>query len=115
MDIITYDDDCSVCTKFSKILSLLLRGRATIVPMHDSSIYREGMAKLGPEEYWRSFHVVSNGKWFSEEEAIVQLGGLLPFGKAIQKVVSVPPILAFLSKVLKFFQRKRNLECMTGI
>ncbi|RMG39881.1 MAG: DUF393 domain-containing protein [Methanobacteriota archaeon] len=111
MNIITYDDDCSVCTKFSKFLRPLVRRTAIVVPMHHSQIMKAGISKLGFEEYWTSFHVVVEGEWFSEKEAIVRLAGLLPMGIVLQKVASFPPILDLLTKLLRHFQRRRKLEC----
>lgn len=109
MDYITYDDDCSVCSKFARFLKILTAGRVPIFPMHDPKVIKAGYSKIGSDEYWKSFHVISNGKWYTEEEAIVALARLLPFGFIGYRVAGL--LKKQLLKLLGFFQQKRKLEC----
>ena len=105
-----YDDDCGICTLFSHWFGRLLGERTTVLPMHLNQVHEEGMAQI-PEEYWNSFHIVQNGQWYTEGEAMIQLAGIFPMGKSLQWVARFPPIYRFLTYFLRQMQLRRKTEC----
>lgn len=78
--------------------------------MHDDRMEVIGIRNIG-ENYWRSFHVIQNGRWTTEAEAIHALAGLFPFGGILQKVVRIPLVSSILMSFLQLFQRIRKYEC----
>ena len=111
MAIITYDDDCSICTKFAKIIRYVVGRETKVVNMSNPMILEEGIARIGHLQYWKSFHVVKGNKWYSESEAITELMRLLPLGKLMGQVAEAYPVKKFLTLLLHAFQRKRKHEC----
>ena len=111
MNKLLFDDDCSVCTRFAQIISKFLKG-ASIESMSKKKIEEEGLSTLG-SIYWNSFHVIKNGIWYSDKEAIVKLSSLFPLGRMWEKVTSVPIISFFLVNLLRYFQKMRKLACNT--
>ncbi len=109
--LLTFDDDCSLCTKFARFLKRLFSKKLIVVPMHNDKIMRWGTKSIGTEEYWVSFHMVVNDNWFSEAEAICQLASVLPLGRFFEFAAKSPPLKAILMHFLKYFQLKRKLEC----
>lgn len=79
--------------------------------MHDPSALTLGYEKIGEEEYWQSFHIVENGKWYTNSDAIVNLSKHFPFGNLIHKVVKIPVILWSLTHLLERLKIRRKLEC----
>jgi predicted DCC family thiol-disulfide oxidoreductase YuxK len=109
-NILLYDDDCGICTKFSSVLGKILGTRVILQPMHDEKIMAIGISSIG-DDYWQSFHIVQNGKWTTEAEAIHTLAGIFPFGEILQKVVKIPLVSSILMTFLHLFQRIRKQEC----
>lgn len=108
--ILLYDDDCGICTTYSKIIARL-RPKLPILPMHNSKLIEVGTKKLGIETYWQSFHMISNGNWTTESEAITELARVFPLGNVLAKVTNVPPVKYLLLKFLNMMQRRRKIEC----
>lgn len=104
-----YDDDCGICTKVSHFIGRLLNVK--IMKMHESKLMKEGYLVIGEENYWKSFHIVKNNEWFTEESAIIALSSLFPLGGMITKIASTRPILFLLSKLLKNMQMQRDISC----
>lgn len=104
-----YDDDCGICTKVSHFIGRLLNVK--IMKMHESKLMKEGYLVIGEENYWKSFHIVKNNEWFTEEEALIALSSLFPLGGMITKIASTPPILFLLSKLLNNMQIRRDISC----
>lgn len=106
-----FDDDCGICTKFSKLLRRILPSSVAILPMHNPLVLSEGVEALGYEEYWTSFHMVVDQQWSTEAEAIIQLAGTLPLGSIWKLVASTPIILKPLLQLLRLMQKIRHTEC----
>ena len=109
-----YDDDCGVCTKASRIFAILLNHKLRIIPMHRPWIEDEGMKRI-PQDYWKSFHIIREGQWYTDGDAILQLAGLFPMGKVTMAIASIPPIFYVLTSFLKSMQRRRKVECSMDI
>ena len=105
-----FDDDCGICTKFSHWFKHLLGRRADLVPMHIPEVETMGMTRI-PDSYWTSFHVVIQGRWTTEGDAIIALAGLFPLGGLWSKLVSISPVHQFLMFVLRRMQATRKAEC----
>lgn len=107
---VLFDDDCGVCTFFSFWIKRILPHRLEIIPMHIPELENEGLYQVG-DDYWKSFHVVKNGKWTTEGEAILALSSLFPVGSFLKQVARFPPIYRFLNYFLKQMQYQRKMEC----
>ncbi|MHA2502209.1 MAG: DCC1-like thiol-disulfide oxidoreductase family protein [Candidatus Kariarchaeaceae archaeon] len=107
---VLYDDDCGICTKFSRILGKLLHRNTKILAMHTPYVEEEGMLAI-PEDYWKSFHVIKGGNWYTEGQAIIQLSTLFPLGRYLSQAVQVPFVYSVLTNLLILMQRKRQSEC----
>lgn len=105
-----FDDDCGICTKFSKTIGVILRKKLIVVPMHNKIIEDIGIRNIG-QSYWQSFHIVKNKVWSTQNNAITALAGLFPFGNYVQQVTLFPPIKYLLEQLLVFFQKTRKKEC----
>ena len=108
--ILLYDDDCGICTKYSKIIGRL-RPLMPILPMHNEKLIAIGIAKIGIDKYWKSFHMITKGTWTTESEAITELAKVFPAGKILGKITTVQPVKYLLLKFLNIMQRKRKSEC----
>ncbi|OLS25127.1 MAG: hypothetical protein HeimC2_19990 [Candidatus Heimdallarchaeota archaeon LC_2] len=108
--ILLYDDDCGICTKFSKLIGRILP-KLPIVPMHQKKIMTIGIQKMGKYTYWKSFHMVENGIWTTEDRAITQLASIFPLGKLLGFLTTVQPVKIILLKFLNLMQRRRQVEC----
>ncbi len=106
-----FDDDCNVCTSFAKTMKKLFWKKLKIVPMHLSSVKNEGIMMLG-DDYWKSFHIVDMGKWFSEIAAITNLLKIMPLGKIFGCISEFPPAKYLLLRLLRYFQASRRRECI---
>lgn len=105
-----FDDDCGVCTSFAKFVHRLIG--LPIMPMTNPMILKEGIANLGEEMYWKSFHIVDSVGWTSEKEAIIRLAYYFPMGSLLTKIASINPISLVLMGVLRRMQKQRKLECI---
>ena len=107
--LLLFDDDCGICTTYSHFISRLLGIR--ISAMHQSDLIKVGYSEIGEENYWKSFHVVINNKWYTEKGAIIALSSLFPLGRIVSKIVGLGPILFMFDKLLKNMQMRRSLSC----
>jgi hypothetical protein len=78
--------------------------------MHIPIIEREGIKSIG-DEYWNSFHVVKDGHWTSDNEAIVELFKLFPLSTVLVRILDVPVVRSVSEKLLNHFKRMRRFEC----
>ena len=69
------------------------------------------MRKIGYNKYWKSFHIVINGVWTTESEAITELAKVFPTGNLLAKITTVQPVKYVLLKFLHLMQNKRKSEC----
>ena len=109
-----YDDDCGVCTKSSKIFAKILGDRIKVLPMHLPEVEKQGMKEI-PDEYWKSFHIVENGTWYTEGSAILQLSSQFPLGSIVRKIAEFPPIYYLLVSLLRNMQYQRKAECVVQL
>lgn len=109
MPTLYFDEDCSVCTQFAHIIGRL-RPQIRVVSMASES-GNEGLRVLGANEYWKSFHMVVDGHWTTEGEAIAELSGQFPFGTLWKRIVSIGIINKLSVQLLRHFQRMRKMEC----
>ena len=113
MNYLLFDDDCGICTKFAKQISRFTKLRT--VPMHNPTALSLGYERIGENEYWQSFHIIENGKWYTNSEAIINLSKHFPLGKLIHHVVKIPVVLWSLTKFLEQMKIRRKLECKVSV
>ncbi len=109
-----FDSDCSICTKSSLFFKKILGSRIELIPMHLPKIEQLGLKKI-PEDYWLSFHIVKNGIWSSEGNAILSLAEIFPLGGYLKNIIKFPPIFKFLIFLLQKMQNSRKLECKSSL
>ena len=82
-----------------------------VLPMHNEKLIAIGSRKIGINKYWQSFHMINNGTWTTESEAITELAKVFPAGKVLGKITGVQPVKYLLLKFLNMMQQKRKSEC----
>lgn len=85
------------------------------LPMHHPHVMKRGVAAIGDDEYWRSFHIVKDDVWMTEKVAIAGLADHFPLGRLIGTFVRTPPVMSVLFALLRVFQRTRTAECMAKL
>jgi predicted DCC family thiol-disulfide oxidoreductase YuxK len=109
---VVYDGTCKVCTRLSKVLRKWDRGKLEVVasqgpgvmarfPWIPARAYTEALQLVGP-----------GGETWQGSEAIEQLLNILPRGRLISWIFSIPFMRAIADRFYRWFARNRyHLGC----
>jgi predicted DCC family thiol-disulfide oxidoreductase YuxK len=109
-----YDDDCGICTKFAKTINRIFHKSFSLIPMHNQRIIHYSNNIMNENEYWQSFHIIENLKWYTQDDAIQKLAENIPPGKILGLITQIKLVKLLLSNILIVMQKVRKSECQLG-